>query len=180
VVAADTGRTLLLVAETRGDLMHHAVLEWVQRWVPSGSCSVLDCGGRDINGNPEYLFEHATFEVVDLVPAPEVTWVGDILDYGNTEPFDVGLYLEVAEHTPDWPLHMKHIRDLLNKKTGLFIFTAATHGRAAHSASDGGQLQPDEYYNNIDPDLLAQLLDRTFAKHVIDVQGEDVRAAAWR
>jgi hypothetical protein len=180
VVAADTGRTLLLVAETRGDLMHHAVLEWVQRWVPSGPCSVLDCGGRDINGSPSYLFENATLEVVDLVQGPGVTWVGDILDYGNAQPFDVGLYLEVAEHTPDWPLHIKHIRDLLNKKTGLFIFTAATHGRPAHSASDGGQLQPDEYYNNIDPDLLAQLLDRTFSKHVIDVQGDDVRAAAWR
>lgn len=160
--------------------MHHAVLEWVQRWVPSGPCTVLDVGGRDINGNPEYLFEHSTFEVVDLVPSPEVTWVGDILDYGNEQPFDVGLYLEVAEHTHDWPLHLKHIRDLLNKKTGLLIFTAATHGRAAHSASDGGALQPGEYYNNIDPDLLAQLLDRNFSKHVIDVQGEDVRAAAWR
>jgi hypothetical protein len=41
-------------------------------------------------------------------------------------------------------------------------------------------LQPGEYYNNIDPDLLAQLLDRNFSKHVIDVQGDDVRAAAWR
>jgi hypothetical protein len=28
--------------------------------------------------------------------------------------------------------------------------------------------------------LLAQLLDQHFAKHVIDVQGNDVRAAAWR
>jgi hypothetical protein len=180
MVAADLDCTLLLVAETRGDLMHHAVLEWVQRWVPAAPCSVLDCGGRDINGSPSYLFENATLEVVDLVQGPGVTWVGDVLDYGNAQPFDVGLYLEVAEHTPDWPLHIKHIRDLLNKKTGLFIFTAATHGRPAHSASDGGQLQPDEYYNNIDPDLLAQLLDRTFSKHVIDVQGEDVRAAAWR
>ena len=176
----DLDCTLLLVAETRGDLMHHAVLEWVQRWVPATPCSVLDCGGRDINGNPEYLFEHATFEVVDLVPAPEVTWVGDILDYGNTEPFDVGLYLEVAEHTPDWPLHIAHMKNLLDHRKGLLIFTAACFERAPHSASDGGLLQPDEYYLNVDPDNLSVILTRNFAKHVIDVQGNDVRAAAWR
>lgn len=160
--------------------MHRAVLEWVQRWVPSGPCTVLDVGGRDINGNPEYLFEHSTFEVVDLVPAPEVTWVGDILDYGNEQPFDVGLYLEVAEHTPDWPLHIRHIRDLLDKRNGVLIFTAAGYGREEHSASDGGPLQPLEHYKNIDPDNLAHILERCFAKHVIDVQGDDVRAAAWR
>ena len=87
--------------------MHQAVLEWVHRWVPAAPCSVLDVGGRDINGQPHYLFEHSTFEIVDLVDAPGVTWVGDILDYGNTESFDVGLYLEVAEHTAQWASHIK-------------------------------------------------------------------------
>ena len=160
--------------------MHHAVLEWVQRWVPAGPCSVLDTGGRDINGQPHYLFEHSTFEIVDLVEAPGVTWVGDILDYGNEQPFDVGLYLEVAEHTPDWPLHIAHMKNLLDHRKGLLIFTAACSERAPHSASDGGPLQPDEYYLNVDPDLLSVILTRNFAKHVIDVQGDDVRAAAWR
>ena len=70
MVAADTDRTLLVVEKARGHLMHHEVLEWVQRWVPAGPTSVLDVGGRDINGQPHYLFEHSTFEIVDLVEAP--------------------------------------------------------------------------------------------------------------
>jgi hypothetical protein len=160
--------------------MHHEVLEWVQRWVPAGPSKVLDCGGRDINGSPSYLFENATLEVVDLVEGPGVTWVGDILDYGNTDKFDVGLYLEVAEHTPDWPLHIAHMKNLLDHRKGLLIFTAACYERAPHSASDGGPLQEAEYYLNVDPDLLSVILTRNFAKHVIDVQGDDVRAAAWR
>ena len=160
--------------------MHHEVLEWVQRWVPAGPSKVLDCGGRDINGSPSYLFENATLEVVDLVEGPGVTWVGDILDYGNTDKFDVALYLEVAEHTPDWPLHIAHMKNLLDHRKGLLIFTAACYERAPHSASDGGPLQEAEYYLNVDPDLLSVILTRNFAKHVIDVQGDDVRAAAWR
>jgi hypothetical protein len=160
--------------------MHHAVLEWVQRWVPSGPCTVLDCGGRDINGSPSYLFENATLEVVDLVDAPGVTWVGDVLDYGNAQPFDVALHLEVAEHTPDWPLHIAHLKNLLDHRTGLLVFTAACYERTPHSAADGGPLQEDEYYSNVDPDHLSTILTRNFAKHVIDVQGDDVRAAAWR
>lgn len=161
--------------------MHRDVLEWVQRWVPSGPQNVLDCGGRDINGHPGFLFDaSSSFEIVDLVEAPEVTWVGDILDFGAVETFDVGLHLEVAEHTPDWPLHIRHISHLLNPHGGLFIFTAAGYGRAPHSAADGGSLQPGEYYKNISPDALAGVLDNCFAKHVLDVHGEDVRAAAWR
>ena len=160
--------------------MHHEVLEWVQRWVPSGPCNVLDVGGRDINGSPSYLFPSSTLEIIDLVDAPGVTWVGDVLDYGNTDKFDVGLYLEVAEHTPDWPLHIAHMKNLLDHRKGLLIFTAACYERAPHSAADGGPLQPDEYYLNVDPDLLSVILTRNFAKHVIDIQGDDVRAAAWR
>ena len=160
--------------------MHHAVLEWVQRWVPVGPAKILDCGGRDVNGQPHYLFQNSTFEIVDLVDAPGVTWVGDILDYGSTDKFDVALHLEVAEHTPDWPLHIAHLKNLLDHKTGLLIFTAACYERTPHSASDGGPLQPDEYYHNLDPDNLSVILTRNFAKHVIDVQGNDVRAAAWR
>jgi hypothetical protein len=106
--------------------------------------------------------------------------VGDILDYGSTDKFDVALHLEVAEHTPDWPLHIAHLKNLLDHRTGLLVFTAACYERTPHSAADGGPLQEHEYYQNINPDLLAQLLDQHFAKHVIDVQGDDVRAAAWR
>ena len=161
--------------------MHRDVLEWVQRWATSGPKNVLDVGGRDINGHGRYLFDStSTFEIIDLVEAPEVTWVGDVLDFGSVETFDVALYLEVAEHTAEWPEHIRHISHLVDPHGGLFIFTAAGYGRAPHSAADGGRLQPGEHYQNISPDALAGVLDTCFSKHVLDIHGEDVRAAAWR
>ena len=161
--------------------MHGAVLEWVQRWAPAGPKNVLDVGGRDINGTGQFLFDSgSTFEVIDLVEAPEVTWVGDVLDFGAVETFDVALYLEVAEHTAEWPEHIRHISHLVDPHGGLFVFTAAGYGRAPHSAADGGRLQPGEHYQNIAPDTLAAVLETCFSKHVLDIHGEDVRAAAWR
>ena len=162
--------------------MHAAAMQWVQRSAPpvTHPLAVLDVGGRDINGHPGSLFHPASsWEVVDLVDGPRVTWVGDVLDYGSVDPFDVALHLEVAEHTPEWPEHIAHIASLLSDD-GLFIFTAAGPGRAPHSALDGGPVRAGEHYQNIDPETLAQVLDRSFFSYSLDVAGDDVRAVAWR
>lgn len=158
-------------------------MDWVSRWVPDRPVSVLDAGGRDINGSPAGLFvEGSTFDVVDLHPAPNVTWVGDLNDFHPEATYDVGLYLEVAEHAYDWPDHVRHIANLLDPRTGLFVFTAAGRGRAPHSAIDGGPVRPDEHYANVDAAALADVLDSCFNHHVVDIarRGLDVRAAAWR
>jgi SAM-dependent methyltransferase len=160
--------------------MHAAAMEWVAAHAPTGHRVVLDVGGRDINGNPQDVFDPTCgWEVVDLLDGPGVTVVGDFLDYGSVEPFDVALHLEVAEHTPDWPEHIAHAANLLTAD-GVFIFTAAGPGRPPHSALDGGPLQPGEHYENIDPEALAQVLDRSFFSYTVDVSGDDVRAVAWR
>ena len=162
--------------------MHAAAMEWVQRSAPTiaDPLTVLDVGGRDINGNPAHLFHpHSYWEVVDLIDGPRVSWVGDVLDYGSVDPFDIALHLEVAEHTPEWPEHIAHIASLL-KADGVLIFTAAGPGREPHSAVDGGPIRPGEHYQNVDPDALAQVLDRSFFSYSVDVTGDDVRAVAWR
>lgn len=161
--------------------MHPEAMEWVQRWAPGGPVDALDIGGRNINGSPVSVFHpDSTWTVVDLYPGDGVTWVGDFLAYDpHTGPFDVICHLEVAEHAPDWRLHLGYARDLL-EVDGVLIFTAAGPGRAPHSALDGGGMREGEHYENVQPAHLAQVLDRSFSRHVVDVTGTDVRAAAWR
>lgn len=163
--------------------MHPEAFDWVQRHVPDHPVSVLDVGGRDINGSPLDLFDHyCTPEVIDLHPGPRVTWVGDFADYAQTRPFDVCLYLEVAEHTPDWRDHIDYIFHLLDDR-GVLIFTAAGPERWAHSAIDGGPLRSGEHYANVDPDDLAVVLhEAAFPEFVVDITPDrsDVRAFARR
>ena len=160
--------------------MHPEAMEWVQRWAPGGPIVGLDIGGRNINGAATDAFHpDSTWEVVDLHPGDRVTWVGDFVDYEASGMFDVICHVEVAEHALDWPMHLGISRDLLDVD-GVLIFTAAGPGRAPHSALDGGGLRPDEHYENVQPAHLAQVLDRSFSRHVVDVTGTDVRAAAWR
>lgn len=161
--------------------MHLQAMDWVARHTPQGALTILDVGGRDINGHPGHLFDpQCTWEVVDLVDGPRVTHVGDILDYGTVDFFDVALCLEVAEHTAEWPEIVRHVSHLVNPFDGLVIFTAAGPGRAPHSAVDGGVLRSGEHYENVDPVELDQVLSRLFDRHTIDVSGPDVRAVAWR
>lgn len=162
--------------------MHAAAMDWVRRTAPpiDAPLRILDIGGRDINGHPGHLFHpDSTWEVIDLEDGPRVTWVGDVLDYGDVDGFDVILCLEVAEHTAAWAEILHHAR-LLLRSGGRFIFTAAGPGRAPHSAHDGGELRDGEHYANIDPDELHRVLLADYDAVLVDVDvaGDDVRAVA--
>ena len=158
--------------------MHAEAMSWVAAHVPEGKRRVLDIGGRDINGNPQALFDHGTtFEVVDPVDGPAVTWVGVVADYTTKSKFDTVLCLEVAEHAEEWEGIVGKAADLM-KPGGVFIFTAAGPTRAPHSAMDGGGLKDGEFYENIDPKVLAKVLAKHFVKVQVDELGADVRAVA--
>lgn len=161
--------------------MHPEAYEWVRRWVPGGPVVVLDIGGRDVNGSPRDLFDLGDYEVVDLMPGPNVDWVGDFLHYAPDLLFDVACHLEVAEHTPDWRTHMRHAHDCL-ALGGSLIFTAAGPNRAPHSAVDGGPVRDGEHYENVDPGDLEEALLDLFTWVQIDTteDGADVRAVAKR
>lgn len=158
--------------------MHAEAMAWVAANAPEGKRRVLDIGGRDINGNPQSLFDHGTtFEVVDPIDGPAVTWVGDIADYTTKSKFDTVLCLEVAEHVEQWEAIISKAASLM-KPGGVFIFTAAGPTRAPHSAMDGGGLKTGEFYENIDPKKLAKVLAQHFADVRVDELGADVRAVA--
>lgn len=158
--------------------MHPEARAWVAQWVPDRPVSVLECGGRNINGGVRDLFTATRYVSVDLEPGPEVDVVGDFAEHAG-DLVDVVVCCEVAEHCEHWPaLLVAAVRNLTSG--GLLVFTAAGPGRAPHSAVDGGDVRPGEWYRNIDPDLLGERLASMFSRSQVDVLGPDVRAVAWR
>lgn len=157
--------------------MHAAALLWVHS-ATAGLLpkSVLDIGGRDINGSPRDLFPMAEYVSVDVAEGAGVDVVADCTTWRPARTFDVVVCCEVAEHLEKWPLLVDCAYEALSSG-GLFVFTAAGPGRAPHSAVDGGPVRSGEWYRNIDPNELADALSG-FSEVVIDVEGDDVRATA--
>lgn len=156
--------------------MHEAAREWVREWVPPFGASVLDVGGRDVNGGCRDLFNaDSVWTVVDLEPDESVDVVGDIRELVDLDEFDVVLCLEVLEHVEDW-------RGVLDAcvdhcvSGGVVIVTAAGPGRAPHSAVDGCGVRPGEWYRNVTPDDLFVAMSRRLVGVESDHLGLDVRA----
>lgn len=154
--------------------MHEAARQWVALHVPDRKVDVLEVGGRDINGTVRDLFDASSYLSIDLVAGNGVDEVADFTTWKGKK-VDVVVCCEVAEHTPDWPALLENAARHL-RKGGLLIFTAAGPSRAPHSAVDGDVLRDGEFYENVDPDDLRDVLMGHFERHVIDVAGDDVRA----
>lgn len=162
--------------------MHKAVLDYVSRWATEEPIGVLDIGGRDINGTPRHLFPRATYLSIDCQPGRGVDLVQDGVTWrAYPGRFDLVLCLEVFEHTDEWPALIGTATYSV-RPGGRLIVTCAGPGRARHSAFDGGpDLRPGEWYRNIDPEQLLNVLQG--AGWVVEEcaqVGEDVQAtAAW-
>ena len=146
--------------------MHAEAYRWVAEHVQTPSMdaswamiSVLDIGGRNINGTIRSLFPHAdVYTALDIAEGPEVDVVADAATWVPDREYDVVVCCEVFEHTDAWP-------DIVGtafkacKPGGMFIATMAGPGRPEHSAVDGGwKLHPGEYYGNVDPFELSEVL----------------------
>src|SRR5687768_6081838 len=83
--------------------MHVEALSFVaktnRRLDPFGS--VLELGGRNVNGTPRPLFPAADYVSVDIVDGPGVDIVCDATLYRPETRFDAVLCLEVLEHAED-------------------------------------------------------------------------------
>lgn len=147
--------------------------------------SVLDIGGRDVNGTVRALFPEAeTYTVIDAMPGDNVDIVADASVWTPQWVYDVVVCCEVFEHTPVWR-EICTTAYLALTPGGTFITTMGGPGRAPHSAVDGGHiLQPGEHYGNVDPDdLHRQLTVIGFEGITVDQQHHpmaDVRAMATK
>jgi SAM-dependent methyltransferase len=164
--------------------MHAEAMAWVARFATDDPVSVLDLGGRDINGTPRDLFPGATsYTVLDVQMAEGVDIAADAATWDpNGRRWDLVLATELFEHTDQWPqICATAFRALW--PGGRFIVTTAAPGRPPHSGIDGGPLHFGEYYANIDPGQLREILtDAGFTEIEVDVQSSpaDVRAVATK
>lgn len=165
--------------------MHAEAYAWVKQHAPTNARSVLDIGGRDINGTVRDLFPTAeNYRVLDEIDGPNVDIVTDATTWTPDHLYDIVIAAEVFEHTPAWPA-ICSTAFLALKPGGLLILTMAGPGRDPHSAVDGGSVLYDgEHYANIHPDdLHRQLTVAGFEDITVDQQHEpmaDVRAVARR
>ena len=120
--------------------------------------SVLEFGSHDVNGSPRALFL-GCLEYVGIDPwdGPGVDVVSRAQDYDGRERFDIVISAETLEHDEDPEGHILSAWQAL-KHGGKLILTAAAPPREPHRC--GGQLGDlnGEYYRNIGPDRLRELL----------------------
>jgi Methyltransferase domain len=162
--------------------VHPEAYEWVAKHATSDPVTVLDLGGRNINGSPRDLFPNATvYTVLDVVPGPGVEIVADAaVWYPGERRWQVVVCCEVFEHAFQWPAICRTAWRALGPG-GRLIVTTAAPGRAPHSGVDGGPLHPGEYYANIHRrSLQAALQVAGFTDIETDVQpaSHDLRAVA--
>jgi hypothetical protein len=121
------------------------------------SMSVVEIGGRNINGTIRPLFTTEQYTAVDIAEGPGVDVIADGAEWQPAEPVHCVVCSEVLEHTP-------RVKDIINnaarmlRPQGRLIVTCAGPRRSPHSAVDGRELQPGEFYENISPDRVLQIL----------------------
>lgn len=171
--------------------MHQAVLDWVGQFKTTEDLSVLDIGGRDLNGSPRMFFPNANpYHVLDLYAGPNVDIVSDatkpwvpVFDLGaESKGYDLAVCTEVFEHVEDWPAIIQTAYDAL-RPGGWLIFTCAGPGRPVHSGIEPvwGLVTGEEHYGNVSPEEVAEVLrnqrwaDIEVRQLGLDTQGKAVR-----
>lgn len=139
--------------------MHPEALAYVARTAQrfTAPATVIDQGGRDINGSPRLLFPGATYLVIDLEDGPGVDVIADAQHWRPAAPVDLVLCVEVLEHAPDPRALIDAAWECL-VPGGRLIVTCATDPRLPHSGHDGGEVHLGEHYANVsETDLKAWL-----------------------
>jgi SAM-dependent methyltransferase len=163
--------------------MHDQAMAWFTKHATTDPVTVLDIGGRNINGTPRHLFPNATvWTALDIREGDDVDIVADAATWIPDRTWDVVVCAETFEHTAAWRAIIRTAWTAC-KPGGRFIVTTAAPGRFPHSAVDGAGLRDGEHYANIRPGELERvLLDAGWVDVVVDVQQDpdDVRAVATK
>jgi hypothetical protein len=158
-------------------------MAWIAKYATAEPVTVLDIGGRDVNGSPQQLFPAAAvYTVLDIRPGDDVDIVADAATWDPAaRRWDLVICAETFEHTASWRAICRTAYAAC-ALGGRLVVTTAAPGRPPHSAVDGQfRLLPGEHYANIRPaELERVLIEAGWADVVVDVQPSpaDVRAAA--
>ena len=147
--------------------MHPEAFAWVAAHATGAPVEVVDLGGRNINGTVRDLFPNATrYTAVDIAEGAGVDFVADAATWVPDREYDVVVSTETFEHTAVWPdICLTAFKAC--RTGGKLILTMAGPGRVGHSAIDGGPLRPDEYYGNVEPELLRETLEAAGWKDIV-------------
>lgn len=152
--------------------MHIEAREYVEQAVrhhvvptPDYRLVVLEIGGVNINGGVRDLVPHGHYISIDPEPGPGVDVVVRARDFTAGLQYDLVLCTEVLEHV-EQPAEIIACAWRVLRPGGLLILTCASTGRPAHGARGAGELMPNEWYRNISPDELRDLL---YAWEVLDL-----------
>jgi hypothetical protein len=154
--------------------MHPEAHEFIRREVKRRGLfglSVVEIGGRNINGSIRPLFRTSDYLSTDITDGPGVDLVADgaapefygaVVSKLGGKLADVVVCCEVLEHTPAGEAIVLNAARLLGVG-GVFLMTAAGNGRAPHSAVDGSSLRAHEWYRNVTSDDCARWYGVAFA-----------------
>lgn len=167
--------------------MHTEVLDWVGQFRTDEDLSVLDIGGRDLNGSTRSLFPNANpYHVLDLRPGPNVdivadasAWIPVFSDGVSSSGYDLVLTTETFEHAENWRGIIATAWNAL-RPGGWLIFTCAGPGRPAHSGVEAVQnLIGGEWYQNVSPEEIREVLeDQGWVEIETHLRGTDTQGKA--
>jgi len=162
--------------------MHPEARAYVEARRSDEVISVLEIGGRWINGGVRDLFPNADpYVSLDIEDGPFVDIVANAATWIPDRTYDLIVCTEVFEHTPEWPAILSTMAAAC-RTGGRLVLTMAGPGRPAHGASGGGEV-PGEFYRNVPPGELAfELAARGWGAIEVDYQPSpaDTRATATR
>lgn len=143
-----------------------------------GELVALDLGGADINGTARGLLPNAKWFGLDMVPGPGVDIVADARTWTPDREYDLVMCTELLEHVQDWEQCLVTARRAL-RSGGHLIVTCASTSRRPHGARGELDPAPGEWYENVRPDLLEQLLGMTFPHSHVEYNPIPGDAYAW-
>jgi hypothetical protein len=159
-------------------------MQWIVKHATDDEVTVLDLGGRDINGSARGAFPNATvYTVLDILPGDGVDVVANAATWEPDREYDWVVAAEIFEHTASWPAICRTAYKAC-RSGGVFIITTAGPGRPPHSGIDGGwTLHPGEHYANVPAfELERVLLETGWTAVQVDAQlnPADTRAVATK
>jgi hypothetical protein len=163
--------------------VHEQAMSWVREFANLTAGSVLDLGGRDVNGSVRVLFTRASvYRTVDVEAGPGVDIVADAATWIPDRRYQLVVCTEVFEHTAEWPAIVGTAFRALTPG-GQFVATMAGPGRHPHSPDPDRLLARDEHYKNVSPEELRRELIRAGFElaltHHLAIPG-DTRCVAYR
>lgn len=160
--------------------MHEAIRNYVRREIEAITLfhktplSVLEFGGRDVNGNiRDLLPPMASYLCVDILPGPNVDIVADASTWETIDRFNLILCLGTIEHTPKAREICANAYRLL-ATGGAFLLSTVGPTFPYHSAINDPPLGQgeNEYYRTYTTGEVEGLLSDFEVKRVVLLAGD--------